>query len=130
MNHAVNANSIDATSCVRCDHFFLRAYCGEHLIYTEFSIGLVFITCMAYQASLGFDRNQQLYGDRQMSLIKPNPNQDKVNFKVKIGSNSLDEIAAYCAWAGFNDHGEFIEKVVDFMLEKDIDWKKYRKESF
>jgi hypothetical protein len=64
-----------------------------------------------------------------MALLKPNPNQEKISFKVKIGANSADEISAYCAWAGFKDQGEFIEKVVDFMIDKDVDWKKYRKEA-
>jgi hypothetical protein len=64
-----------------------------------------------------------------MALLKPNPNQDKINFKVKIGLNTHEEIEAYCQWAGFKDHGEFIEKVVDFMIDKDQDWKKYRKET-
>lgn len=64
-----------------------------------------------------------------MALLKPNPNQEKIKFSVKIGVNSANEIDAYCAWAGFKDPGEFIEKVVDFMIDKDADWRKYRKET-
>ena len=64
-----------------------------------------------------------------MALLKPNSNQEKVSFKAKIGSDSMDEINEYCKWAGFKDQGEFIEKVVDFMVDKDQDWKKYRKET-
>lgn len=63
-----------------------------------------------------------------MALLKPNPNQEKTNFKVKLGSSTIEEINEYCLWAGFKDQGEFIEKVVEFMVDKDQDWKKYRKE--
>jgi hypothetical protein len=62
-----------------------------------------------------------------MALLKPNPNQEKISFKVQIGTNTVEEINAYCAWAGFKDQGEFIEKVINFMVEKDLDWKKFRR---
>lgn len=63
-----------------------------------------------------------------MALIKPSPNQEKVSFKVKIGKNTSDEIEAYCQWVVFKDKGEFVEKLFDFMIDKDQDWKKHRKE--
>lgn len=62
-----------------------------------------------------------------MALLKPNPNQEKENFKVKLGLNTIEEINEYCTMAGFKDQGEFIEKMVEFVLDKDPDWKKHKR---
>lgn len=74
-----------------------------------------------------FRHTFSLQRDSEMALLKPNPNQEKVKFKAKIGTNILSEIAANCEWAGFSDHGEFIEQVVSFMLDKDPEWKQFKK---
>lgn len=63
-----------------------------------------------------------------MALLKPDPNQKKVKFKAELGAQTHEAISEYCEWAGFRDAGEFIDKVVEFALDKDTDWKKHVKD--
>ena len=62
-----------------------------------------------------------------MSLIKPLPSDKKSALRVKLKSDTLDEINLYCTYAGFKNPDAFLEASASHILSKDKkfnDWKK------
>lgn len=51
----------------------------------------------------------------------------KEKIKAEINSEILAKIHAYCAWAGIDDMGFFIEEAANFVLAKDREWKQHKK---
>lgn len=66
-----------------------------------------------------------------MPIIKFNKNKklEKVG-KFSIESNLLKEIKDYCKWAEIDDIGLFFAQSAEFVLKKDMEWKKYKKEKW
>lgn len=46
--------------------------------------------------------------------------------KFSIDSSLLEEVKEYCKWASV-DIGIFFEQAAEFILKKDLEWKKYKK---
>lgn len=62
-----------------------------------------------------------------MPIIQSGKNKElvKVN-KFSINSNLLKDIKEYCEWASV-DIGSFFEQAAEFILKKDTEWKKFKK---
>ena len=62
-----------------------------------------------------------------MPIIQSGKNKElvKVN-KFLINSNLLKEIKEYCEWA-LVDTDSFFEQAAEFILKKDTEWKKFKK---
>lgn len=57
-----------------------------------------------------------------MTIIKSNKIADKRSISTLIDSEVLQEIKAYCEWAGIYDIGFFIEDVAAYIFAKDKEW--------
>ena len=57
-----------------------------------------------------------------MTIIKSNKIVDKRSISALIDSEVLQEIKAYCEWAGIYDLGFFIEDVSSYIFAKDKEW--------
>lgn len=62
-----------------------------------------------------------------MPIIQAGKNKDLVKInKFFITSSLLKEIKEYCEWASV-DIDSFFEQSAEFILKKDAEWKKYKK---
>lgn len=62
-----------------------------------------------------------------MPIIKSDKNKKFEKIKFSINSSMLAEIKEYCKWASVNDIGMFFEQAAEFILKKDKEWKKHKK---
>ena len=64
-----------------------------------------------------------------MSLIKPQKEKIYTTTKVRLDQDLLCEIQKYCQWAGIKDINYFFEEASQFVLNKDMQWRKAKKDS-
>lgn len=57
-----------------------------------------------------------------MPIIKSKKRIDTFSIKGKIDPQILEQIEAYCHWAGVYDFGYFIEKASKLLLSQDEEW--------
>jgi len=64
-----------------------------------------------------------------MPIIKQDKSEKPIKVKLSVNYNLLNEIKEYCKWANIKDGDieTFFEQAADFVLKKDIEWKKYKK---
>jgi len=64
-----------------------------------------------------------------MPIIKQDKSEKPIKVKLSINPNILNEIKEYCKWANIKDGDieTFFDQAADFVLKKDIEWKKYKK---
>lgn len=61
-----------------------------------------------------------------MPLIT-NKKSEKTSIKISIDSEILEEIEKYCAFAQLDSKDYFLSSAAKYVLERDKDWKKYKK---
>ena len=62
-----------------------------------------------------------------MSLIKPKTKQAKTAVRVKIDASIMHEINKYISWAGFDKKDDFFEQAASFIITKDKEYLKLKK---
>lgn len=65
-----------------------------------------------------------------MPLIKPRERIKKEKINLNLNQKLLQESREYCAWAGIENVDEFLEQAAAFVLEKDLDWRREKKNLF
>jgi hypothetical protein len=65
-----------------------------------------------------------------MPIIKLDKAKELEKVKFLISSSILTEIKEYCKWASIDegDIGVFFEQAAEFILKKDHEWKKHKKD--
>jgi hypothetical protein len=62
-----------------------------------------------------------------MPIIQSDKSKEIEKIKFYVSSSLLSEIKEYCTWASIEDVGTFFEQAAEFVLKKDMEWKKYKK---
>jgi hypothetical protein len=62
-----------------------------------------------------------------MPIIKSDKSKETEKVKFLINSSVLSEIKEYCTWTSIEDLGVFFEQAAEFILKKDMEWKKHKK---
>ena len=63
-----------------------------------------------------------------MPIIKQDKSEKDIKIKFSVKPSLLNEIKEYCKWVSVNDIGIFFEQEAEFILKKDQEWKKYKKD--
>tara|TARA_B100001996_G_C18626255_1_gene579880 strand:+ start:441 stop:671 length:231 start_codon:yes stop_codon:yes gene_type:complete len=61
-----------------------------------------------------------------MPLLKPIEKANKEPVTLNLNAAVWQKTLAYCEWAKFENREEFIEQAIEFVLNKDRDWKKHQ----
>jgi len=48
----------------------------------------------------------------------------RITVTISLNENLLNEVKAYCQWAGIDRYGEFFTQSVDYILKNDKEWRK------
>lgn len=57
-----------------------------------------------------------------MALLKPSEKNQREQLRLTMSKSILDEIRAYCDWAGIHKIDEFMEQASEFVLKRDRAW--------
>lgn len=49
---------------------------------------------------------------------------NRTTVTISLSENLLNEVKAYCQWAGIERTGEFFIQAVDYILKNDKEWRK------
>lgn len=49
---------------------------------------------------------------------------NRISVTISLNENLLNEVKAYCEWAGIERTGEFFIQAVDYILKNDKEWRK------
>lgn len=58
-----------------------------------------------------------------MALLKPSEKPQREQVRLAISKPILDEIRAYCDWAGIHKIDEFMEQASQLVLKRDRAWR-------
>jgi len=59
-----------------------------------------------------------------MALLTPTTKEEKTQLKLRIDSDIVNKVQAYCHYAGITQVDEFFEKAAQFVMGKDKEWRK------
>lgn len=59
-------------------------------------------------------------------LISPEENAKKIQVRIRLSENILQEIHQYCEYSGIKHRDYFIEKACQYIFNHDPDWKKIK----
>lgn len=59
-----------------------------------------------------------------MALLAPSEKEEKTQLKIKVDSDIVTKVKAYCDYAGITQLDEFFQKAAEFVMSKDKDWRK------
>ena len=60
-----------------------------------------------------------------MALLKPKQEKIKAQVRLKLDADVWEKVKAYCEWANFAKKEDFLEQAVEYILNKDRDWKEH-----
>lgn len=59
-------------------------------------------------------------------LIAREPTDKKIQFRLRMNEDVLNEVTEYCQWAGIRVRDYFIEQACKHIFTNDQDWKNYK----
>ena len=61
-------------------------------------------------------------------LISREPTDKKIQFRLRMNEDVLNEVTDYCQWAGIRVRDYFIERACKHIFDNDMDWKNYKQD--
>jgi hypothetical protein len=62
-----------------------------------------------------------------MAIISAKRAFKKTNVNLEVSYDILEEMKAYCSWAGISELSYFVEEAASFIFAKDKEWKANKK---
>ena len=60
-----------------------------------------------------------------MALLQPKQKKLKAQVRLNMDATVWEKAKAYCEWANFAKKEDFLEQAIEYVLNKDRDWKEY-----
>lgn len=61
-------------------------------------------------------------------LIIPQDNTEKVQIRIRISQDTLEQISEYCEWADLKTKDYFIEQACQYIFSNDLEWQNRKKQ--